>query len=164
MTAHEIQHLDIEVTRKELHRAALLADAFVKAFVVRGWPVTLGPGGRYHRSFVTVLGQRVAFGVRERIARVKNPPPEPARRRDGSMYTPSQMPTHAEATGRLAFVLRVSDERSRAIIGWWDDTPRERAEDQINDFLVAIVRVAHNYIEEEKRRREDEQRFAYERR
>jgi hypothetical protein len=81
------RQLDIHVTKSMLRRALRIADALVKAFERRGWPITLGSGDD-RKTWVTVLGQRIPFGIREPIKKVLNEPARPQRLSNGQWYTP----------------------------------------------------------------------------
>jgi hypothetical protein len=82
----------------------------VKAFDERGWKVSLGSKERDRandrKSYVTVLGRQVPFGIRERIKKVENPPAKPEKLLSGGMYTPWQSKYRDVPTGRLSLVLR----------------------------------------------------------
>lgn len=149
-------HLDVSVTRNLLNRALRIMDAVVKAFEERGWKVSLDSGSGYDRhrkTYVTVLGHRIAFGIREPLRKIKNEPAKPVRGYDGRMYTPYQTKYRDEPSGRLALVIRQS--WGRDVRKSWDESESRRLEDRLNEFVVGIVAEA---VREEEIRREAQER------
>lgn len=140
------RHLDVEVTKAMLQRAMRIMDAVVKAFETRGWEVTLGAGDD-RNSYVTILGQRVPFGVREPRRRVNVPPAE--RRSYGPDY-------QEQPSGRLALVLR--DYWGHSVKKSILETDARPIEGRLNDFVVAAVALANERAEWERRRAEAEER------
>jgi hypothetical protein len=149
-------HLDVSVSRNLLNRALRIMDAVVKAFEERGWKVSLDSGSGYDRhrkTYVTVLGHRIAFGVREPLRKIKNEPAKPIRGYDGRMYTPYQAKYRDEPSGRLALVIRQS--WGRDVRKSWDESESRRLEDRLNEFMVGIVAEA---VREEEFHREAQER------
>lgn len=142
----QVRHLDVEVTQPTLKRALRIIDAVVKAFEARGWEVSLGKGDD-RNSYVTILGQRIPFGIREPRTQVPIPPAE--RGRFGSPY-------REQPSGRLALVLRESWGHS--IKKSFTDSEARPLEGRLNDFMVAAVALAHERAEWERRRAESEAR------
>jgi hypothetical protein len=147
------RYLDIQVTKTLLRRAFRIADALVKAFERRGWPVAIGSGDD-RKTWVTVLGQRIPFGIREPIKKVLNEPAKPRRLSDGQWYTPYQSKYRDEPSGKLALVVRHS--WGHAVAWSWTDTPSQLIEERLNEFVEAIVSEAHGLNEEDARYAEQE--------
>ena len=141
----QVRHLDVEVSKPMLKRAMRIMDAVVKAFEARVWEVALGSDNR--NSYVTILEQRVPFGIREPRRQVKIPPGEQQK------YGP---PYREEPSGRLALVLR--EYWGHSIKKSVTETDSRPLEDRLNDFMVAAVEVAHERAEWERRRAESEAR------
>jgi hypothetical protein len=145
------RHLDVQVSRECLPRALRILDALVKALEERGWRVSLGTGVD-RKTYVTVLGQRVAFGIREKLKQVKNEPAKPERGFDGKMYTPYQRESETVPGGKLALVLRetwgLSVHRS------WDESDSRRLEERLNEFVIAVVARAEELRESARRAEE----------
>jgi len=158
------RHLDIEVTKASLRRALRVADAIVKAFEHRGWQVSIGTANQRddRKTWVAVLGQRIAFGIREPIKKVLNEPAQPKRLSNGQWYTPHQYKYRDEPSGKLALVLRNSWGHSVSMS--WPDIASESIEKRVSEFLMAIVAEAHElneraarFASEERKRHEAEQ-------
>jgi hypothetical protein len=147
-------HLDIRVSRGQLNRALRVMDALIKAFERRGWKVSIATGDD-RKTYVTVLGRQVPFGIREKIKKVENPPPKPVRLRTGEWYTPYQTKYQDVPSGRLALVLR--DRWGDSVNQSWEDSASLPIEDQLNDFVVGLVARAH-YDQEWDRKREENER------
>ncbi len=147
-------HLDLHVSRDRLPRALRIADALVKAFELRGWKVTLG-SDRHRKSFVTLLGHQVAFGIREPVKKIENEPAKPRRLPDGSMYTPFQNRYHDEPSGKLSFVIRSQWEGSNAVEHTWLETQSTPLEQQLSDFVIGVVEYANRLVERQREREEE---------
>lgn len=142
----QARYLDIEVTKPTLKRAVRIRDTVVKAFEKRGWEISLGKGDD-RNSYVTILGQRVPFGIREPRRQVPIPPAE--RGRFGAPY-------REHPSGRLALVLR--EYWGHSIKKSITETEARPLEDRLNDFIVAAVALAYERAEWERRREESEER------
>lgn len=142
-----MRHVDIEVTKGQMRRALRIADALLKGFDRRGWKVSLGGGTERddRKTWVTLLGQRIPFGIREPLKKVLNEPAQPRRLSDGQWYTPHQSKYRDEPSGKLALVLRNSWGHS--VSRSWPDLPSQRVEDRLSEFVVAIVAEAHELNE-----------------
>ncbi len=127
-------HLDIQVSAGILPRALRVMDALVTALELRGWKVSIGTRGSETdtKTFVTVLGQRVPFGIREKIRKVAN-------KGTGSPWDPKY---RDEPSGKLALVLR--SRWGTAVERSLEDMPERQVEDRLNDFVFAIVERAYN--------------------
>jgi len=163
------QQLDIDVSKAQWRRALRIMDALLKAFEARGWTIALGTGDD-RKSYVTILGQRLTFGIREVLKKVANPPPKPERLVNGTVYTPFHRKYRDERSGLLAFVMRYS--WGHGVQKCWPETKTRPLEERLSDFIVSLVTVAHEFVESAKRRAEmererqeaEEQRRAEERR
>lgn len=149
-------HLDIQVSRNLLTRALHVMNALVKAFESRGWKISLGSKGddRDRKSYVTLFRTSVPFGIRERIKKVENPPPKPVRMAGGGMYTPWQSKYRDEPSGRLSLVLR--SRWGNGVERSFDDTPTQKIEDKLNEFVLAVVARAYEDLEWDAGREENE--------
>jgi hypothetical protein len=158
-------HLDVQVSRDLLTRALLVVDAVLKAFENRGWKVTLGSTERERehdwKSYVAVLGRKVPFGIRERIKKIENPPAKPVRLPSGGMYTPLQSKYRDEPSGLLSLVLRDS-WGGNGVVASFDDTPKLRVEERLNEFMVEVVVRAYEDLEWDAGREDSERTWAIE--
>jgi hypothetical protein len=154
-------YLDLQVTRECLDRGLRILNAIVLGFEKRGWRVSIGRENRRY-SLVTVLGEKIPFGVRERLKRVANPPPKKVKNRFGEWDTPYYRKFEEVPSGELAIALRSPGYGHIALE--WRDGKTQRVEDLLNDFMVAVIRCAENEKEEERQRivrqREYEERSA----
>ena len=145
------RHLDVDVSKSMLPRALRIMDAVVKGFEARGWKVSLGTGDD-RNSYVTILGQRIPFGIREPRTRVSVPLD------DRKGYGPDY---NEEPSGRLALVLR--EYWGHSVHKSISETESRPLEQRLNDFAVAAIRLAHERVEWERQRAEMEERFQRER-
>jgi hypothetical protein len=156
-----VRHLDIDVSKAALTRALRIMNAVVKAFEKRRWEVSVGT--REERStLVTVMQQKISVGIREPRKQVQNEPAKPKRLFTGEWYTPYQSKYREEPSGRLSLVVR--NNWGNAVDKSVSDTKTRGVEERLNQFMVLVVKVAHeraewerSRIEAELRRREDEQ-------
>lgn len=143
------RYLDVQVTKQTLPRALRLLDALVKAFEARGWSMSLGEKDD-RKSYVLLLGQRIPFGIREKVKKVKNEPAKPVRSSSGQMYTPYQSVYRDEWTGRLVLVIRNSWGHS--VHQSWEDTDAHPLEERLNEFVLGVFRCAEEEVEAARRR------------
>lgn len=152
-------HLDIQVSRDQLTRALHVMNALVKAFEVRGWKISLGSKGddRDRKSYVTLYRTNVPFGIRERIKKVENPPAKPVRTLGGGMYAPGQTKYRDVPSGRLSLVLR--SRWGNGVERSFDDSPSQKIEDRLNEFIVAVVNRAYEDLEWDAGREDKERNW-----
>jgi hypothetical protein len=134
--SYQEPHLDIQVSRDSLQRSLLIMDALVKAFERREWKVSTWSRSSNddRKSYVTVLGQRVPFGIRERLKKV--PYDVPGKK---AAYLDQR---HQEVlSGRLALVLR--SRWGNSVEQSWSDTDNRRVEHCLNEFMLGIVERAY---------------------
>ena len=161
-------YLDIQVTQDTLSRALRIMDALLKACERRGWKTSLGSGDD-RKTYALVLGQRVPFGIRERLRKVRNEPGSP-RRSGMDLYLSYSPEFVAVPSGQLSLVVRESWGHS--IRKRWDESEQCPLEGRLNEFLVGLVSHAaeqqeleRQRAEHERKRKEDEaQRLAVQRR
>lgn len=67
-------NLDVQVSKDLLPRALRIMNALVPGLEARGWRVSIGAEGSpaAYKTYVTVLRQSVAFGIREKLRKVDN--------------------------------------------------------------------------------------------
>lgn len=154
--------LDIDASKEQRRRALRIMDALVRAFEARGWKVELGSGDD-RKSYVTIFGQRVPFGIRETLKKVANPPAKPERLSDGRMYTPWQAQYRDEHSGLLAFVIR--HNWGHGVLKSWAERKTRRLEERLSDFIISLVKAAYEELQADRRRaeRERQEREAEER-
>jgi hypothetical protein len=155
--------LDLTVTAATRERALRILEVLCRAFKERGWPVATHQGDRQN-SQIEVHGVKVAFSLEERLQRQERPKPKPI----DLLLTPSlafQERYDYVPTGEL--VLKAwHDVGSKSE---WADGKRQRVEEKLNEFMIAVVRIADNEIrwQEERaireRQRQEEERARWER-
>jgi hypothetical protein len=138
------RHLDVQVSRECLPRALRILDALVKAFEKRGWRVSVGTGDE-RNTYVTVREQRVAFGIREKLKKVKSEPPKPVRGFSGQMYTPYRSEYDTVPSGKLSLVLR--ETWGSSVRRSWDETESTKLEERLNEFVIGVVMQAEEQLE-----------------
>lgn len=142
--------LDIGVSNGLWHRALRIMDALVKAFEVRGWTVKLGAGDD-RKSYVTILGEPIPFGIREPLKKVLNERAKPERLRDGTLYTPWRSKYRDEPSGLLALITR--HPWGHAVDRSYVESATRPLEERLHAFMISLVSMANEEIEREERRR-----------
>jgi hypothetical protein len=150
------RRLDIDVSDGQFDRALRTMDTLLKALDQRGWSAVIEKEDYRSRLCAVIHGQKVPFGIRERIKKVKNDPATPVRGYDGRMYTPYQQKFRDEHTGRLSLVIRSRWNGMRSIEKSWDDTATGHVEDQLNEFITGLVSYAEEWNEWDCQRAEGE--------
>ena len=145
--------LDIDASKEQRRRALRIMDALVRAIEARGWKVELGSGDD-RKSYATIFGQRVPFGVRETLKKVANAPAKPQRLSDGRMYTPWRSTNRDEHSGLLAFVIR--HDWGHGVLKSWVETKTRRLEERLSEFIINLVKAAYDDLEAARRRAERE--------
>lgn len=147
--------LDVRVTGAQVERSLRLMDALVRAFEHRGWSVVATETYPW-QSYVVVLGQRVAFGLREPVRKVENEPAKAVRSSyDGSWYTPHQSKYRDEPSGRLSLVIRSRHGTGNAVEESWNDRPGKPVEERLNDFVLGVFANAERARDWDLRREEN---------
>jgi hypothetical protein len=136
--------LAIRVSEALRPRALRLWQALVQALDERGFHV--GKQDSWHRTNVTVLGEEVGLWMDERPTKVE--------------HTASDLASRNYLTGRLRFVVEYRGTRERV-----KDRPEHPIEEQLNEVIISLVRVAlevarPDRLKEEQRARDraEEQR------
>jgi hypothetical protein len=145
--------LDIDVSKEQRRRALRILDALVRAFEARGWKVDLGSGDD-RKSYVTIFGQRLPFGIRETRKKVTDPPAKPERLLDGRIYTPWRSRQRDEYSGQLAFVIRY--DWGYGVLKSWAETKTRRLEERLSEFIISLVKAGYEELEAAKRSAERE--------
>ena len=151
----QLPQLDLDVSKATLHRALRIMDALLKAFEKRGWRISRGSHDD-RKMYVTILDQRIPFGIREPLRKVENEPAKPVRLRTGEVYTPFQSRYRDEASGRLALVIRNS--WGHGVHRSWDERSGGPLEERLNQFALALATEAYEQLERQRRREEEELR------
>jgi len=148
--------LDIDVSKAQLRRALRIMDALIRAFDARGWKTELGSRDD-RKSYITILDQRVPFGIRETLKKVVSSPAR-ADRPFGSRISTSRPSTYHdkyhEYSGQLAFVIRY--DWGYGVLKGWAETKTKRLEERLGDFIVNLVKAAYEDLEASRRRAERE--------
>jgi hypothetical protein len=152
--------LDITASRGSMDRALRLLNSLLKALDARSYPVSIlredaGNGSASHKTIVSVLGERVAFGLREGYSLKKFDPTKGAKRAGifyetypGNDYMPSGQ-----------FTLTIKEYVGGDIRLVWSDGKRQKLENCLNEFIVGLARAAvgkRNW--RQKREREERER------
>lgn len=112
------------------------------------------------KSYASVLGKQVPFGIRERIKQVVNPPAKPVKLLSGGMYTPFQSKYRDVPTGRLSLVLRSGS--GNGVTASFDDTPKLRVEDRLNEFVVAVITRVYEDLQRDAGAEDNQRNWAME--
>jgi hypothetical protein len=137
--------LDISATGDALNRALRVVDSLIKALEARGYEVDVtepkaadGDPYRSNRGTPSRTGVRigdsfVGFAIDEKSDVFEPPPPPPGRYNYGPRY-------EHRPNGKLVLAIperQYSGQRQR-----WSDGKRQRLEDQLNDFVAALIATA----------------------
>ncbi|MBU8922850.1 MAG: hypothetical protein KOO63_13620 [Bacteroidales bacterium] len=173
--------VDIIASRSALDRALRIVDTLFKALEERGLkveitePVPYAPGkyggpssGSPSKTGVHILGTFIKFGIVEGVNITKKEQ-EPVNYRSNYSYTPASKYNH-ELNGKLALKIYTSlPGQNRQT---WGDGKRQRVEDCLKPFVVALIQGAERSRldrlerarqqrerEEEQKRRQEEARL-----
>lgn len=128
--------LDIHVSKAQLGRALRLIDGLIKALGSRGFDVGEEPDRR-GGTYVTVLSEKVEFGLDEQVQQVKHVPTAEERAQQVK-YDWESWPKHDyKPTGRLR--LTIKEHWPEGGRKKWTDRKKVPLEDQLNKFVVGLV-------------------------
>ena len=149
----------LRVAPSSVNRALLVLDALLKAFKARGFDIQ--PSKRERGSAqILVQGEALTFSIEERVRQQPHrlTVEEKRTQRRGQLYW---APTYDYIpSGKLILKLDggyISGRRST-----WSDSARQRVEDRLNEFVVAIVQVAEWKKENRRKHAEAQRRRAEE--
>ena len=148
--------LDIDVSKAQLRRGLRIMDALIGAFEVRGWKTDLGSRDD-RKSYITILDQRVPFGIRETLKKVVSTPARAERPFGSRISTPRPSSYHDEYheySGQLAFVIR--HDSGYGVLKSWTETKTRRLEERVSDFIISLVKAACEDLGAARRRAERE--------
>lgn len=138
--------LNIRVSDDSERRALLIMNTLLKALDKRGFPTEIG-SGRKHPTVVTVHGEEIEIGLRERKKKVEREPTEWEREfswNNGPYYD-------LEYSGRLTLKIDSYTHGGRRS---WTDGKIQRVEKCLNSFVVALVATAEKAKEWRNKREE----------
>ncbi len=148
--------LEVRLSLDTIGRAMLIFDALLRAFDSRGWPVTDDEAGV--RKHVTVLGEKLDFGLEEILDRNERPFTKEELRAKAARPWEFRNPVYEyRASGRLT--LRTNTPSLSGLRSSWSDGEQQRLETRINSFMAGLIRIAQ-WIrrDREERQREEERR------
>jgi hypothetical protein len=148
--------LDIDVSDALFNRALRVCNAILKGLDARGFTPSLGKGDD-RETHAVVLGQRLAFGVREGTKRRENPPPQ-KQRVNGQWIIPYYQRYTFEPSGELTLFVR--NWGGHGHFRTWKDGKHRRIEEYLNEFMVALVERAEDQRALEARWERDRQERA----
>lgn len=150
----EEEHLDVQVSQKSVHRAMCIMDALLKAFEKRGYGVQLKQHDRTWATSVTVLGEKLEFGLIEHYRQIKRPPEPAKKKRDPYfLYSYNQYDYYPSDMLELTIKSYVHGCRKS-----WSDGVKQRLENLLNSFMIGLTEGALKIEEERKRRELEEQK------
>ncbi len=148
------EHLDVQVSQKSIHRAMCIMDALLKAFEKRGYGVQLKQHDRTWATSVTVLGEKLEFGLIEHYRQIKRPPEPATKKRDPYfLYSYNQYDYYPSGMLELTIKSYVYGCRKS-----WSDGVKQRLENLLNSFMIGLIKGALKIEEERKRRELEEQK------
>jgi hypothetical protein len=148
------EHLDVQVSLKNVHRALCIVDALLKAFEKRGYDIQLKRHDRTWVTSVTVLGENMEFGLIEHYRQKKRPPEPATKKRDPYfLYSYNQYDYYPSDMLELTIKSYVYGCRKS-----WSDGVKQRLENLLNSFMIGLVEGALKIEEERKRRELEEQK------
>lgn len=159
--------LDITSSRSSIDRALRILNSLFKALDARNYPVSIlreetGNGSASHKTIASVLGEKVAFGLREGY-HLKKLDPNKGEQRAG-IFNETYPGNDYMPSGQ--FTLTITEYVGGDIRLVWSDGKKQKLENCLNDFIVGLVRAAigkRNWRlkreREERERREREIRW-----
>jgi hypothetical protein len=146
------EHLDVQVSPKNIHRALCIMDALLKAFEKRGYSVNLKRHDRTWVTSVTVLGENMEFGLIEHYKQTKRQE-EPNRKKKDAYLSYSYDRYDYHPSDRLELMIKSYVYGSRKS---WSDGVKHCLENLLNSFMIGLVEGALK-IEEMRITREREE-------
>jgi hypothetical protein len=147
--SHRSDGLGISVCEDSIPRALRILDALVKALEKRGFKVSSNNG----KAEVVVLGEVISFTIFEATKRYINVVTEEMRKKNKYKY-------YQRYVYKPSGVLELSIDRWR--YGHKiniKDGKKEKVEDQLNDFVVGLIKTADTIkLKNAERQREEEER------
>lgn len=146
--------LDLVVSPRNLDRALKIYDALIKACEVRGYAISMRNYERNNRTIVSVLGENIEIGIRERCTEKKTD----ESKNKSSVYQWREY----GPSGSLSLLIKNAWHAQQKS---WNDGKCQVIEDCLNDFLEGLVRAAasekamREKREEEKRERQEKIRL-----
>jgi hypothetical protein len=146
--------LDIRVSKSGLARALAIMAAIIALLEENGTKVKVIPcdrqwGGRSIETVATILGERIHFGISERIRHVRvldsTATPDTAGRQ--------RFVRHYEATGELS--IHVSSN-SNYFTTVWRDSEQAKIESLVPECVASVMKIAVEYRRNTARKRQEE--------
>lgn len=148
--------LALQVSKQMLPRALRIADAFIKALLERSWEVDAVGG--FTRD--DMEGVRIKFSIEEGISTERRELPPDLTGSYSFHY--KRQESVRKPSGRLTLVLAEEPHLWNQARRKWHDSDKRALEDQLNDVVVGVLRLAAGVraevAEQEKARRAEEER------
>ena len=147
--SQELKTLNLRVSKDSLSRALRILNALYRGLEIMGYPITLQKGEK-SKVVVTILGEKLEFGVEEKFQRLERDPKDPQKRTwwDWERF-------YYRATGDLALkICEYTWDQTQKI---WSDGKRQRVETQLNAFIRGLIQVAESEKAQRLRREREEQ-------
>ena len=148
------KYLDISVSPKELGRALRIMDALIKALERRNFKVTIDENvyRNQDETYVTILGEKIRFRIQE-PSNKRDREPTAQEKKDGYRGYPR---FEFFPSGKLSLMINEYTRGRKTC----EDGKKQRLENCLNDFVIALIRVA----EKDRARRLEREREERERR
>ncbi|WP_037336580.1 hypothetical protein [Salinisphaera hydrothermalis] len=154
------QALDIAVSETQIARSVRLMSALITALEARELKVeVVKSSSDQSRTAISVDGQTLYISLIEKVRREDHvPTPKEAAAIKRDPHYRWRLPNHDYIpTGMLT--LSVDNACYGVFQRTWSDTPRQRLEDRLNKFVIALYGIAEaNRLQEERRAREQRER------
>ena len=147
---------DMDVTKGSVDRALRLMATIIAVCESNGIKLAVGEGGTH----IEHLGERVAFGIKEKVKQFALPPGTRGKYDYGPTF--AGKPVDFAPTGALSLEIHAYTELRKN----WNDTERRKLEDVIPEFVATLLRSAVELHRRTENRRQEElerQRLAAER-
>ena len=145
--------LNVKVTSGTLDRALQVMAQVLAVLETQSLTVEIQDG----LTVSLIRGQRIPFGIEERVNKVVTKKPRVPNPTDRWDYDVS---TSYEASGKLELLIHTSTWESGSLRCKWSDAKKQRVENLVPDFVAGLMRMAiakQPADEERKRRQEEEQ-------
>ncbi len=148
--------LDVSVGAGSVHRACLLLQALVVALEKRGFEITTRTEWS-HQTTVHLLGEEVSLSLKEHFRRQTPPPTAESPGKAGAREPWNTPRPNYEASGVLRLTLS-----SYGVDAVFKDRDGAPLESQLNDAVIAVVRLALEIHRPRRLKREEEERRRHE--
>ena len=150
------EHLNIRVSPKQITRALKIMNTLIKCLDVRGFIVAIKNAGKLSALQIEILNEKLKVTLEEKVRRIDHVLTEKEKKekeRESYFYAPKW---DFIPTGTLT--IRIDEYWAQGKRKSWRDTPKQKLEHLLNDFILGAIKVA-DCLKKERLEREEQHRI-----